>query len=126
VTGPARPSLAEEASEDEESLEGEHVGRNVEVSCQFANVVPVQGTPSLENFGNRGIGYSRRAANLSLRNALGFDQMSEHFRVGDWGHGVSLTLVSLDQVAKNLQIILFFQSKVSTVEKRIDHFDSAL
>ena len=66
------------------------------------------------------------AGNLRLGNPLGFDEMTEHFRVGDRGHRVGLALISLDQVAKDLQVILFFRSKVPTVQERIDHSDRFL
>ena len=78
---------------------------------------------ALENLGNRGVGDSRRRGNLRLRNPLGLDEVTEHLRVGYRGHRMGFALVTLDQVAKNLQVVVFFRSELPTVQQRIDHAD---
>ena len=90
---------------------------------QFADVVSVQGTLALENLGNGGVCDPRGVGNLSLKDSLGLDQMAEHFRVGDGGHGMRLALVLPDQVAENLQIISLLRGEVPPVHERIDHAD---
>ena len=101
----------------------EHVRRHAEVFRQLADVSPVQGSFALKNFGDRRDRDSRGVGDFGLGNALGLDKVAEHFRVGNRRHGMRLALVSFDQVAQNVEVILFLRGKLPTVQERIDHAD---
>ncbi len=103
--------------------ECEHVRRHAEVFRQLADVSPVQGAFALQDFRDRRNRDSRGVGDFGLGNAFGLDKVAEHFRVRDRRHGVRLGLISLDQVAQNVEVILFLRGKVPPVQERVNHAD---